>query len=390
MGNQFRNRTALLGGALATALFLAACSGEGSPEEAPEESAETNPQATAAALIVDEALAPLDEFTPPGPEFDAADLEGEEIHYIVPVAEAQIFQLMKEQLDEAFGAVGASVHMCAGTGGSADSSANCLNQAVDAGAAAVITVAIPTELAPIAFQNVTDAGIPLLNVLTTPTGPGDPTEVAYLTPDMIELESWLTNWVIADSNAQAEVLVGNLLDNKVLQLWTAEGIVGVYDSGCDSCVVDVMDISASTTDKVTSDVTAFFVSNPSTGYIQTPTDIGNAPAIQGLLATGKTPDQVKVAHLDGSLSTLTAISQNQWSAATAGWDPRALAWYSADQVLRMLSGQPAIDNPDFPFKRLFTEANIGDLELTQDAYASGEWYGTADFVSGFQSLWGLE
>ena len=43
----------------------------------------------------------------------------------------------------------------------------------------------------------------------------------------------------------------------------------------------------------------------------------------------------------------------------------------------------------FPYQRMFTADNIGDLKLTPEAEKSGEWYGSTDYRDGFTKLWGL-
>lgn len=379
--------------ALVAALFATACSSGSSTSSNTdtEDSTQTvnSEELTAARAIVEEAEQAISTFTAPGPEIDATGLEGKTVYYIVPVLEAAIFAAVKEHLDEAFGSLGIKVEQCGTNGGSPEGSANCLNQAVDAGADAIITTAIPSLIAPTAFQRVVDEGIPLLHLLSTQTGPGDPLQEAYLTPGMIKINQWLTNWVIADSNGQANVLATRITDNPVQMAWTDEGILGVFAEGCADCKANTIDVSPANADKVATDVTAFFISNPETNYLQMATDIVAAPAISGLQATQKAPSEIKVATLDGSLATMTAISQGQWYTAQGGWDPRALAWYSTDQVARMMVGQPAVQDLDFPFQRLFTEKNVGELTLTPEAYKSGEWYGEANFVDGFKELWGV-
>jgi hypothetical protein len=43
----------------------------------------------------------------------------------------------------------------------------------------------------------------------------------------------------------------------------------------------------------------------------------------------------------------------------------------------------------FPYQRIFTAGNIGDLDLTPEAEKTGAWYGSTDYQDGFKKLWGL-
>ena len=83
------------------------------------------------------------------------------------------------------------------------------------------------------------------------------------------------------------------------------------------------------------------------------------------------------------------LKGGQFVHSEVGFNADALSWYAADQALRMMSGQPAIEMVQFPYQRMFTADNIGELDLTPEAEKSGEWYGSNDYRDGFLALWGL-
>jgi ribose transport system substrate-binding protein len=95
-----------------------------------------------------------------------------------------------------------------------------------------------------------------------------------------------------------------------------------------------------------------------------------------------------VSH-DGTLAALQQLKAGNYVAAEFGYNLDALAWYGADQVLRMMTGAPAVQNEQFPFRRLFDKGNVGELDLTGGGQSSGTWYGSADYRAGFIQLWGL-
>jgi ribose transport system substrate-binding protein len=70
-----------------------------------------------------------------------------------------------------------------------------------------------------------------------------------------------------------------------------------------------------------------------------------------------------------------------------GLDYPYRGWAIADEVMRMMLGQPPVLER-IP-QRLFTKENIGSLKLTPAAEASGEWFGSTDFKAMFTKLWGL-
>lgn len=111
-------------------------------------------------------------------------------------------------------------------------------------------------------------------------------------------------------------------------------------------------------------------------------------AIAGVQTAG-TGDSVKIASMDATLAGLQMLEAGNFVASEMGLNADALAWYAADAALRMLTGQPAAINPPFPYVRMFTADNIGELTLTPDAERTGEWYGPTDYQEGFAALWGL-
>jgi ribose transport system substrate-binding protein len=62
-------------------------------------------------------------------------------------------------------------------------------------------------------------------------------------------------------------------------------------------------------------------------------------------------------------------------------------WAIADAAFRMMLGKPPVEEK-IP-QRLFTKENIGSIELTKEAEASGEWFGSTEFTQMFTKLWGL-
>jgi ribose transport system substrate-binding protein len=140
-------------------------------------------------------------------------------------------------------------------------------------------------------------------------------------------------------------------------------------------------------DKLPSLVTSELTKNPDIGYIQTEVDFAVQPTVEGLQAANAT--SVKIASMDGVLATLQMLEGGQLVNSEVGFNVDALGWYAADQALRMMAGQPSNTEVAFPYQRMFTSENIGDLDLTPEGERSGEWYGATDYRDGFLALWGL-
>ena len=381
-----------LGGivAIAGVLALTACSGGDSSGTGTMGA--ITPEAAAAAKVVEAVSSPVDTFTAPGPALtNVASFAGKTVYYIPATLQVPLFTIQEAGLKAAFGAVGAQVQTCDAKSNPQDL-ATCLGQAVDAKAGAVVIGSLPVSMAPTAFQAVTDAGIPLVITLVSDEAIqgdapvySDPTKVGYVTQNGIEIQAWNANAVIADSNGSANVLAVEVTDTEATKLWTEIGALGTYAEACPNCKVEKVETTTGTIDKVASLVSAKLVANPDIKYIQVPFDGFVQPVIQGIQAAGR--DDVKIVSGDGYLDVLQSMKAGGAVIADTGFNVFATGWYAADQVLRIATGSGAVEKEVFPFRRMFTPANVGSLDLTEEGQASGSWYGKADYMGGFAQLW---
>jgi len=376
-------------GALLTAatLALAACGGAAESDEV-DSTEELNSEAEAAQQIVDDVVQPVTDFEAPGPALEnIEELAGETIYFVPFTFNVPMFVEMGDAFEEVFANVDVNVEICNGNGNPSDM-ATCLNQAVDEDAAGVIVGGIPYDLAPNAFDNVLDAEIPLLYQQTSPDGPGDLDKVSYLTPNNVRLQSWLANWIIADSNAQADVLVLKNMDTPATQLWIDEGTVQVLEEDCAECNVQVVEFTPSQLDKLSSDVTAQLTSNPDIKYVQAGYDVAVQPTVQGIQGAGRTSDDISVLSVDGTLGVVQMLAEDNFVKASVGFNKEALAWHASDQLLRMMTGQDSTRQEEFAYARLFEQDSAQSFDLTPEGEASGEWYGDVTYREGFLDLWG--
>lgn len=385
-----KTRLALGSVALIASLMAVGCSGGSTtePDEPAPASGDASVEAAAAQEVVDAAVQPVASFTAPGPAFDTSQIQGGTVYYVVPALEAAVFQTYAEAFEEAFEPFGITLQQCGTNGGSPDGIANCLQQAVDADAAAVIAMVIPYVMSPTMFDNVMNAGIPVLYGLTGSDGEGDPSSVAYFSPNFFEMQGWNANFVVADSGASADVIVVEETDNPAVQAWTLEGALPVYEDGCSGCTVNKITTSTTQLDKLTTDITAALVANPDIAYVQSPSATYVAAIISGLQGAGKSPSDIQVGSMDVNVAEVNQLQQGQWLSNVVGTDFAASAWYMTDQVLRMLAGEPSLRNVEFPYQRMFTRENAADLVPTEAAWKSGEWFGSTDYREGFLELWG--
>ena len=346
-----------------------------------------HPAGGAAQQAVEQATAAAPAFTAPGPAVEGVtELEGKTVYFVPATYQVPVFQALQASLQIALDSAGITLEVCDGKSNPSNM-ASCIQQGIDAKAGAIVTGSIPEDLVAVAFESARNAGIPVVNLMTAPAGPGDPTQMAYLTPDYIGLQALSANWVIADSNASAKVLYVEITDTPATVIWAEQGALATYDKNCPKCEVSVVKVNTGQVDKLPSLITSELTKNPDIGYVQTEVDFVVQPTVEGLQAANAT--SVKISGMDGVLPTLQMLKGGQFVHSEVGFNADALSWYAADQALRMMSGQPAIEMVQFPYQRMFTADNIGELDLTPEAEKSGEWYGSNDYRDGFLALWGL-
>lgn len=383
------------GVAVASMLLLSACGSGGSPETAPETPADTpaelSAEAQAALEIVEAVSQPYDEFVAPGPALDGLDsLGGKTVHYIVAQQGVPMFGIIADALSEALGQFDIDVQVCDAKA-SPEGAASCISQALDANAAAVISGSLPEEMAQTAFAQVREAGLPLVFTQVQPedpTGQDDPSKVAYISPDNAEMQGWNANWVIADSDAKADVLVVKVTDTPATIAWTDFGSLPTYENACAECNVEVIEATTYQLDKVPSLISAALTKNPNIGYIQSPFAIMDDSIKQGVQAAAR--DDVKIVSGDSALAQLQDLASGGLIKAVVGNSSPAFGWYVADETLRLLSGEESVQNHPFPFRRLLTEEIAKGLDLTPEGEANGSWYGEADYQAGFKELWSVQ
>ena len=89
----------------------------------------------------------------------------------------------------------------------------------------------------------------------------------------------------------------------------------------------------------------------------------------------------------GSVDGLGRLKSNSVVKAVVVVDQAYAGWALSDEILR-LATKTAPANETFP-SRLFTSDNIGSIQVTPAAQASGEWFGDTSYQSAFAKLWGI-
>ena len=376
---------------------------EDAPEAPAEAPAEDAPEAPAEELAEDpsaagvayarsqiEAFLPLpsEGFEAPGPPIagDVSSLAGEEV-WFVPLNFAAIpfFQTFRDGLEDAFSTVGITVRTCDGAGTPGAWSA-CIDDAAAQEAGAVVLGAISPFMAERSVESAIQAGVPIL--ISNQGYPEVSTqELAYLSFDTDAVLRLAADWVIMDSGGDATIMITKITDSA----WTANaidnGALPEFAEHCPGCTVEVVDINFANVPEMASAVAAAFSRNPDINYV-VPQYTSVIPFVLEGTQTAGYIDRVRGATTTGVLDGVQRVANQDFIHAEVGINIYQQGWMSADQLIRMMLGEDPLQNLDVPF-RVFTEDNVGDLELTPEAFHAGVWYGDTGFREVYQELWGV-
>jgi ribose transport system substrate-binding protein len=381
-----RHKLLTSGAAVLAVALLAACSpgttdtGSGSGGDATP--AADGPLAEVQAAV-ELASQPRDSFEVPSEPVDVSALAGKTVYYIPLTAQISVFQLYGSKIGEALDAAGVDLQICDG-GANPSQIAGCIDQAVGASAAAIVADNVPYGMAANAFDGARDAGIPvvLTNMLEDPAFPADDS-LAYVVGPGIDMLTSAVDWIIADSGGEATVVVQKVTDNPST-IGLAEAAEAAFADRCPDCTVVVNEVSAANFPLIPSSTSAAILQNPDTGYVLAEFEHFVQPTIGGVQ---QTPDaaNIKIVASAATLSGLQTLSEGSQLHADAGQNFTYQGWATADAIFRLAAGQ---ELPEYDISyRLFTQDNVGDIDLTEDGEASGEWYGPTHYAEDFAALW---
>jgi ribose transport system substrate-binding protein len=360
-------------------------SGGGATGESTTASSSTATGVAEAAKEVKRLMAPEQPYKIASEPIDTSKLAGKTVVYIPVVLNAPSFQEDLAALREALGKVGVHVQACDGGGNPTQVSA-CVTQALGSGASGIVTDAVPYDLAKNAFDGVRSKGVPLLITnQIIPQGTKQTSKFAYVEGPS-QQNQYLSDWIIADSNGTANTLIGMISDTESSKAYIEELTVPNFEQKCPECEVSVAEVSVAAYQRVAPIMSAALLKDPNADYVM-PQFEAVLPGTQEAIQQAGRMGQVKVASASVELDEMKQIGQEGGLAAAIGVDKAFMGWADADQIMRMMTGMSPFEY-EVPV-RLFTEQNIGSVELTDAANSSGEWFGSTKFKQEFQELWGV-
>jgi ribose transport system substrate-binding protein len=383
-----RSKVAVAAVAAAT-LALTACGSSASSSTSTGSAAPSS----AANEKIDAAKAELDKLKTPVAWPDPVapskplDVAGKTVWW-VPIGDAvPVIHGIGEGFKQAVEAAGGTFKLCDGKFNPADIG-NCLKQAGEQGADAVVTAFVDYAMIPNAFDALTAQGVPVLvggvpQSADAEVGPTlaffDPTERVNAIYETVSKSG------IATNGAETNGLWLRLLDSTTTTNASDAG-VAKFKEICPDCALATVDFTTANIDKLPSAVSAALVKNPDINTLLVPVDSFVAPAVQGAKTAGK--NDLTVVSAAGDLPNMLAVKAGG-QAGDFG-NPVIYTGWTYGQALAQLLAGDTVSPDDQAIGRYFDSTNVADLTLTPEEYLTSTWYGDDSFKAKYLTAWGVQ
>ncbi|MFZ1994777.1 MAG: substrate-binding domain-containing protein [Solirubrobacteraceae bacterium] len=328
-------------------------------------------------------------FKGPTSKVNLAKAKGKTVYYVSLTEEIPALHEWGVVLGQQLQAAGVHIQKCDAKG-SPDGITTCLTQALAAKPAMIVAQALDTKFIASYISRAKAQGIKFVTAQTgtpgIPTVSGDDAEVTFDYPQVGRI---LADWFVADSGCTkggAQIITST--SSRQPSAAEVAGIQGEVKKLCPSLSMPSVQnvLIPDWPTKLSTTTRSLLTASPNLDYLLPLYDgmtIYMVPAINGILAA---KSRVKVASFNATPVVIQneLVKQSPLAADVGGPNQ----WYGvalADQVLRVLAGQPPVANENVPL-RLFTRDNVSSIDPTKD---ESTWYGSANPICEYHKLWGL-
>lgn len=368
--------------ALASALLLSACSNDpakGSP------GATGSAKVAEAQGILDQLTKPL-EFHAPGPAFDVGtQAQGKTLYFISAALGFEFTQNVLQGMQSAADEVGMSIVALDAKGDTSTASRQ-IQQAISQNAAAIAIMSFSAESLAAPLRDAKAAGIPVIDVFDG--DPGLPTaEQADI--GVVGKASYcytcfgkqLAAMAVAQGNGNVNAALVGVPDTPAAVL-ESEGFKSELARLCPGCTVKEYGSSTAQWGTEVPSIGTAIGQNPRFNFVVPVWAILGDLMKPSLLAAGA-DKRLSIVTVNASKTTMADLRNEELITGIVGSPEIWMGWATMDQVLRVLTGQPAVADSKVE-NRAFTSANLQDADPD-----TGASYGEVDFAAEYLKLWGL-
>ncbi|WP_405009486.1 sugar ABC transporter substrate-binding protein [Kitasatospora sp. NBC_01539] len=331
----------------------------------------------------------LDSFKAPGGEITGLDkFRGGTIAYVPITLKATYFQAQLEQITAAAALLGMKVQVCDAQA-QPTVATQCLNQAVAAKSAGIITDSLPFALARNAYTAAADAGIPVVaSDVSDPLPPALAGKVVTTDNGQDVGARLMADAIIADSGGDANVLFVNTTSTSTTKR-SSDAVLDEFKTQCPGCKVTTAAWESTAVQKVPTTVSVALNSHPEIDYVFVSYDQpASPPAIQGMQLSGRA-DKLKLVGYGSDVTAMQRLA-NGTQLADVAVDPALVAWNNTDRLLRMMAGTEIPEQTAYTIpRRIFNKSNINSVNgRSVDDFKSGAWFTDGSFRKTYAQLWG--
>lgn len=238
----------------------------------------------------------------------------------------------------------------------------------------IVLAAVPPMLVGDALAQAKEAGIAVVSVFNPKPDKADGV-FAYVRPDHTAQGALAADWVEADSDGKAKII---LVEDPIFPELVQRG-TGFRQSieSCKDCeIVEAVESTLATmAQRLPGAVAAALSRHPDATHVIAPFDSNGFFANEGVRQAGRI-GSIRVGSYEGDPQTIAAIRNGDYAMTVA--DPAEwMGWQAADELVRAFAGaEPA-------------NITVVDRLIDKDnAPATDGWLGDLDFRAEFRKLWG--
>lgn len=311
-----------------------------------------------------------------------ATLKGKTAWYVPIVDTSPWFAEVGTGVKEAVTKAGMVYHLCSGEG-TPSGVASCLNQAVSSGAAGIFTTSISYGFAASAFTNAKAHHVPV--VFGSDGTKKSTDQFAYVTPSIPAAAALAADWVIANSNGHAHVLLTEVTTTKAAESYITTGALPEFAKYCAKCSVNLEKFLVVNLNALSSLVSTGLADHPTVNYIFSEFDTYVTTVFNGIVSPSEKA-KLRLVAVEAIAAGMQRVAGGTQGADVA-ISGNEFGWTMVDQLLRMTKHMHLVSNYHVGM-RVFTSANVGTVPLTVSAQNEGDWVGpTAPYKKYFENLW---
>src|SRR3984957_12721332 len=187
-------------------------------------------------------------------------LKGKTVYYVPLVSFIPGFVVTAETMKVALAKAGMNLQVCNGQG-QPSAVAACVQQATGAGAAGIITDAIPYGMAQNALDAAKAKGIPVIIADQYPPSGTTNTDALSYVPGVVDQPTQIAWWIIANSQGKANAILAQESDSPSSVAYVQNSL-SIYKQYCPGCTITVKSISATSNSQLASDTSSNLLTNP--------------------------------------------------------------------------------------------------------------------------------